>query len=352
MASAVHSRSSGRCLLALITLLLAATAGPAEAAGFPVAPGLYVGVGTHSLHVNCSGEGTPTVIFESGLGGTSLDWVKVQEGVSRFTRACSYDRAGYGWSERGRGRRSSDALVRELRTLSVYASLRTPYVLVGHSIGGVLVRRFAERYPETVAGLVLVDSSHEEQFRRMEAAGLPVLAAPPRNTTFVISNYWHVPEGLPLHLRELARRLAIRPSAVRTLYQEMTELRAIVERRDSAARLPDVPVTVIARAPSGTGQPASNRARLMDELWREMQSDLARAAPRGVLVPASGSGHYVHLDRPDVVVDAIRLIVEEARATAPGTPPGQRRSRPGARPAPRDVAAGSRGRVDIRSAPR
>ena len=144
------------------------------------------------------------------------------------------------------------------------------------------------------------------------------------------------PEGLPAHLRELAQRLAIRPSAVRTLYQEMAQLRAIVERRDAAARLPDVPLTVITRAPGDGESPGTARERLMAELWQQMQAELATGTPRGVLVAASGSGHYVHLDRPELVVQAIREMVEQARLTA-------------ASPA---AAARSAGRVDIRSAAR
>ena len=277
---------------------------------------MYIDVGGHQLHLNCTGHGSPTVIFESGLGGSSLDWVKVQARVSLFTRACSYDRAGYGWSESAAGPRNAERLAADFDKLLVYGSLKPPFVLVGHSIGGVLIRRYAERMPDKVAGMVLVDSSHEEQFKRMEAAGMLVAAAPARGATFIVSNYWQVPSGMPAELRLLARQLAIRPAAVRALYLELAELRGTVEQRPAGARLPDVPLAVIMREPLRNDRPASKRTRLLARLWLEMQKELARETPGATLLTATGSGHHVHLDRPEMVVGAVQDIVDKARQKA------------------------------------
>jgi pimeloyl-ACP methyl ester carboxylesterase len=115
------------------------------------------------MNIDCSGQGRPTVILESGSGGPSVDWLMVQPQVAKFSRVCSYDRAGYGWSESGPEPRSSLQIAHELKQLLQAASEESPYVLVGHSMGGYDIRVYTGQYPNDVAGMVLVDASHEDQ---------------------------------------------------------------------------------------------------------------------------------------------------------------------------------------------
>src|SRR5918993_3763302 len=130
-------------------------------------PGEMVDAGTHNLHINCLGEGSPTVILEAANLGMSAHWVRVQQQVAQATRVCAYDRAGLGWSERGPEPRDARQISSELHTLlEGAAGTEGPYVLVGHSYGGHYARMYAARYSEEVAGVVLVDSSHPEQFTR------------------------------------------------------------------------------------------------------------------------------------------------------------------------------------------
>jgi pimeloyl-ACP methyl ester carboxylesterase len=125
------------------------------------APGEMVSVGNHKLHINCMGEGSPTVILESGAPATSIEWSAwVQPEVAKATRVCAYDRAGLGWSESGPGPRDAEQITSELHTLLENAGIESPYILVGHSVGGHHVRVYAERYPDEVAGMVLVDVTH------------------------------------------------------------------------------------------------------------------------------------------------------------------------------------------------
>jgi pimeloyl-ACP methyl ester carboxylesterase len=128
-------------------------------------PGEMVDVGGHSLHINCVGQGSPTVLLDGGSGEWSAQWVRVQQEVSDTTRVCAYDRAGMGWSEMGPEPRDAGQIPSELHTLLSKAGIEGPYVLVGHSFGGMYMQMYAARYPDEVAGVALVDSPTEpDQF--------------------------------------------------------------------------------------------------------------------------------------------------------------------------------------------
>src|SRR3990172_2738206 len=139
------------------------------AAKYP-APGKLVDVGGYRLHINCQGQGSPTVVIEAGAADCSLSWGQVQREVARFTRVCTYDRAGLGWSERSPQPRTAHNLVEDLHTLLARSGVEPPYVLVGHSLGGLFVRLYAHEHPDQVAGMVLVDAVHEEMFLRYPEA--------------------------------------------------------------------------------------------------------------------------------------------------------------------------------------
>src|SRR5215210_3153257 len=166
-------RRIGMALLGLVVaLLVLAVAGAiyqaiatelAERAYPP--PGELVDVGGYSLHINCVGQGSPTVVLDAGSGAFSAQWVRVQQEVSGITRVCAYDRAGMGWSEMGPEPRDAKQISSELHTLLKGAGIKGPYVLVGHSFGGMYMQTYAARYPYEVAGVVLVDSSTDpDQF--------------------------------------------------------------------------------------------------------------------------------------------------------------------------------------------
>ena len=313
---AAHGRGfpdvSGLALagLAVTALAGAASGHPAYASGTDSPPGRLVDIGSHQLHIHCTGVGSPSVVFESGLGGTYLDWARVQPEVSRFARACTYDRAGYGWSEPGPEPRDARRIAGELDTLLARARIPPPYVLVGHSFGGLAIRMFARRKESrAVAGLVLVDAAHEDQFQRLESAGVGVPMAP-TGRRFIIANHGLVPDALPENLKPVARRLALARKAIRTLYAEMGSLRRSAGQLGSIGRTIDAPVIVMSRSPRPDAGAKRDR---VDETWLDLQRDLARAIGNSSLQVVPGSGHYIHLDRPDRIVDAIRTVVRTYR---------------------------------------
>jgi pimeloyl-ACP methyl ester carboxylesterase len=299
----------------LAAALLAVTAGALpvaqaalQGADAPRAPGQFVWIGQHRLHVYCQGQGSPTVIFESGLGGTSLDWSLVQPDIARHTRACVYDRAGYGWSDRGPAPRSSRRIVAELESLLGYSSIAGPYVLVGHSFGGLNVQLFAKRNPERVAGMVLVDSSHERQFSAFEQAGIHAIA--PRGGTFMLRNYNNVPSNMPPSVKPTAQRFAYAADTVLSIHSELANMR-LSARQVGNDPLPDVPMAVVIHDPEPyLRSPSSSR---MANLWWEMQSELASRTSHSRLVVAATPDHYVQFADPETVTRAILDVLEEAR---------------------------------------
>ena len=302
----------------MVCLLLVPVLGHSAPRGWSeyAAPGRLVPVGDHMLHLHCTGTGSPLVVLESGLGGTNLDWTFVQPKIAGITRVCSYDRAGHGWSDRGPAPRTSAVFISELAQLLHNALEAPPYIMVGHSLGGFTARGYAHFFPDQVAGLVMVDSSHEQQFQAIAAAGYAKPLVPSRQKGFVIGNSYSIPAGIPAELRSVAQRLAILPDAVRTLYDELGAMQLSARQAVTWLTLPDIPLVVLAH--DSRTQARSDKARRMAQQWLQLQRELAERTPQGrfQLVPASG--HFIQLDQPDVVTEAIREVVATARCTAHG----------------------------------
>ena len=132
--------------------------------------GRLIDIEGYKLHVHCTGKGNTTVVLDAGMGGTSLGWSLVQPEIAKFTRVCSFDRAGYGWSEESASKRTSLHIVEELHTLLHKAHIPGPYILVGHSFGGCNALLFANLYPEETVGVVLVESVHEDVLERFPSS--------------------------------------------------------------------------------------------------------------------------------------------------------------------------------------
>lgn len=270
-------------------------------------PGMLVYSGSRHMHIHCTGAAsaaqTPTVVLEAGLGSTLLDWRSVQQQLSTRGRVCAYDRGGYGWSERAAGPRVVPILARELDQLLLMAGEKPPFVITGHSFGGLVALYYAYRYPNKTAGLALIDSTHPQQFAVFDQAGIPTPQAP-SGGTFFIRNFANVPDALPAPLKPLAQRLASQRKTVEVLYSELRSLRRNADLvSDIMPELPDVPVAVLSRS----GQPdasATAAQRLRETVWLELQQSLADKFNTRLQVSA-GNNHYLHLLEPTFVANAV-----------------------------------------------
>jgi pimeloyl-ACP methyl ester carboxylesterase len=265
-------------------------------------PGQLVDVGGYRLHLWCTGDGSPAVILDAGLGGTSAGWGFVQPDVARFTRVCSYDRGGMGYSDSGPSPRTARRIANELAELLTHSGIVGPVVLAGESIAGFNVRVFASDHPDHAAGLVLVDASHEDDAHEVPgmARFVPVLS------TIGVFRLLGVSFGQPIEslapsVRQFARATMFRASGYQAAADEIVHIRETVAEVRSSRRTLSIPVLVV------TG------ARGADENWRRLQQDLASLSERGCLITAQQSGHVVAIDQPAIIVDAIRTLVETGR---------------------------------------
>lgn len=324
------TRSLSIRLLGLVTLTFSLFYHPATKAGEISAatigmPGHLYDLGTHQLHMFCVGDGTPTVIIDSGLGGFSLEWQDIQQILSRDVQVCTYDRAGYGWSEIGPGPRTTEQITKELHQLLDVADVKGPYILVGHSFGGYNIRYYASTYPQEVVGLVLVDASHPDQFQRLPKRKVHKRINKHRGFTVRISMPV-IPANYPENRKHQAFRLMASFKALRTKDQEWENFRLSAQQVNDHDYLPDIPLAVVTRGkrvwPHNQFGDASELA------WKEMQDELCLLTSHSEHYIAKKSGHLVHLDEPELVlkainrtlnktseIQAIRLALQEEKPT-------------------------------------
>ena len=304
------------------------------------APGTMVDVGGQYLHLVCTGNGSPTVLFESGIAASSLSWARVLRDVAAFTRACAYDRAGLGWSEPSRRPLTVARLLRELQGVLTRSAPRGPSVLVGHSFGAFLVCAYASQHPNDVAGLVFLDPPSEwHELTRKQArllwggiqlsriggilarvgvvrACLALLTggAPgiPRNFVRIfgptaartLERLVGEVRKLPPDAHPIVQMLWCQPKCFRAMAEHLAVLQDTAALVSEVTSLPDVPLVII----SSGDQPPDTIAK---------QRQLARLSSQSQHLIATKSGHWIQFDEPDLVVRVIRDIVDRTRRTPP-----------------------------------
>src|SRR5215204_2087992 len=288
------------------------------------APGEMVEVGGYGLHLYCTGRGagSPTVVMDSALGGTVLDWQLVQPELAESTRVCTYDRAGMGWSEAGAQPRTSEQIAGELHTLLGNAGVRGPYVLVGHSFGGTNMQVYGSQYPDEVAGMVLVDSALEDE----KAVALtqshqpsPLLLKIYATIGLTRLPYTLGGETSGLTSPELEDEQAASSSHRKHIFAVADETSSLEEsfdeNRTDPMSLGDKPLMVLTAGSvelTGTGL-SQAQVNLIDKLHSESQAALTRRSENAKQIIAEDSGHYIQVEQPDLVTEAIRQVVEAAR---------------------------------------
>ena len=278
--------------------------------------GRLLDVGGRKMHIQCTGDGSPTVILDSGLGDSYLSWHKVQPEIAKFSRVCSYDRAGLGFSDPSSEPRTSKAIAEELHALLQAANISPPYVIVGHSMGGYNVRVYASMYRRDIVGMVLVDASHPDQENRFPPELKNLEGSWHREAEFIAyTTPFGVPRLLGLCDNDPTSRAA--DCNARAAREQLAEIKAFPESAAETAAtgsLGDLPLAVLSHDPD---KPSSDLppeiAKPTNEAWEQMQVELSHLSTRGTQTIAKNSAHYIQIDRPDVVIDAVRNIVEQAR---------------------------------------
>lgn len=294
-----------------------------------VPPGRLVDIGGRRLHVICQGEEAfPTVILEAGAGSLSTEWAWVQPELARTTRVCAYDRAGLGWSESADGPRDGRAVAADLHTLLDVAKIPGPYVLVGHSYGGLLVRAYALYHPEDVAGLVLIEPSHPDQLERLPPAAVDKvrrfvsrMAVAPLLARFGVIRILKpftgtYARGLPAAGLAAANAFYASPRHLAATHAELAAFDAIAAQAGESAEVGDRPLLVLS---------ASIVDPTMGSAWHEMHADLATLSSLGSHRIIEGADHLTIVTTREYALTtaaAIRTLIETVRRERPAARAG------------------------------
>lgn len=303
-------------------------------------PGQMIDVGGYRLHLNCMGvqssDGSPTVILLDGLPSMSVVWTYIQPALVETTRVCAYDRGGGGWSDRAPNPRDPEHIATELHTLLNKASISGPYVLVAHSFGGLYARMYADRYPQDVVGMVMLDSSHPDMWTRLPTEIMGALMPTDSQQSAMSAMYWlgvmrltsrgNPTQNCPVPPQQCAENQAFNLSGK---YWEAWQAEMLAPERDAQVRatgnLGAMPLIVLtagdhsrdftAQAPN-----ASDTTRvLFEQTWQELQDELAALSSNSIHQVVAGAGHDSFQLDPryyPITIEAIKQVVEAARTGA------------------------------------
>ncbi len=293
--------------------------------------GQSVDIGGRTLNLYCSGEGGPTVILDSGAGAPGYAWSHIQPELAKFTRACWYDRAGEGWSDPGPYPRTSAAIAQDLHALLTRANVAPPYVLVGHSFGGLNVRVYNGLYTNDVAGMVLVDSAHEDEPQRapqfMLGHTLPsylwhplyfvVQAVSRVGLIRLLTSPVRLPENPAQRTRQqMVAALRQQPQAIATSAGDATSPESYAQAH-AAAGLGDRPLLVLTRGKPlspGSNTEMYKQAAAYEQVWQnDIQPQLVKLSTQGRQVMIQKSGHGIPEEAPEAVIEAVREVVMKCR---------------------------------------
>ena len=303
-----------------------------------VEPGQRVDIGGRRINLHCSGAGSPTVILMAGSASWSPIWYKVQPVIAQETRVCAFDRAGFGFSDPAPRFQNLADVVDDLHTALTAALIPEPYVLVGHSLGGIEVRLYAQRWPKQVAGMVLVDTSPagegliEQSLPGFDAAygGVESNTTPLLNCAFLAVK-GPLDPSKPEHKDCIPTLPSDAPAAFRKIFPQFYTAYYFADRVSLMSSLDShrydsidhrhlgaMPLVVLSPETTWVSStPEEARvSRSFEKVWIAMHEGLARLSSRGVHRIIMGSGHHIQLDKPQAVIDAVDEVLHQLHTGA------------------------------------
>ena len=286
-----------------LSLLFSAGITAAEEA-WTTPEGRYVMMDNYRLYFHCFGEGPVTILFDGGIADSSANWLAIAEQVSGRARTCLFDRAGYGMSDAGPSPRITSVIVAEMDVVLEKAQITGPYLLVGHSFGGYTMQYFASTHAEEVMGVVLVESSHPEQVERLKELD----TMPGRKKKTLVS----VPDEDRERMSDAQKYWSLLNATRKSIYAQMQELRYFKDSAEEVRGLhlgfPDVPLAVLTRGVSQL--PSLDENYSLETVWQDMQKELGSLSANSWQVIVEESGHSIHLEAPEVVVENIDRVLD------------------------------------------
>jgi pimeloyl-ACP methyl ester carboxylesterase len=277
------------------------------------------------MHLYCTGQGSPTIILDSGLGDDFTSWAKVQPELSKVTRVCSYDRAGFGWSETRPGMRDADAISAELHQLVSAAGVERPFILMGHSIAGLYLRSYAALYLKDLAGLIFVDGATPLQDDRVPRELVKIQDRQRKEMPWqklLTTLGWYrikgectkVAPGFESYGRWIKADSCV-PSQWSAIEKELDAEQASGNETLHAGPFDSLPILIFSRDPSVL---ASNWPAEVSKgnavVWNKMQEEAKDLSSNSRRIIAKHSDHYVHVDRADLVVREVKAFVLSLRS--------------------------------------
>ena len=289
-------------------------------------PGAIYRVNGHAMRVDCTGSGSPTIVLDAGLGNDGLVWGGVQPVLAKTTRVCSYDRAGYGWSDAAPPPRDADHIAMDLHGLLAAARIDGPVVLMGHSIAGIYIRDYATRYPKDVAGLIFVDGSTPLQEKDPAFVAHAHMTRPGSLQVLLVKAAFSA--GIPRWVGQCSHPPDWPDRRAAHLMVEDRCYMGIDESLGESGNMDQSGEETVHTGPYGampilvfSSDEAKQRAEKMPgdvlDAWNRMQENLLKLSTRSRRIIAKGSGHYVQLERPELIEKEVPLFIEQIRGAAP-----------------------------------
>lgn len=288
-------------------------------------PGQMYTVDGHRMRIECSGSGSPTIVLDAGLGNDGLIWGGVQPALAKTTRVCSYDRAGFGWSDALPAPRDADHIAAELHGLLAAAGISGPIVLMGHSIAGMYIRDYTTRYPADIAGLIFVDGSTPLQSRKL---GFNPASKGPARWARMVQRRAIFDSGIPRVFGQCSQPFpGFDTNAAKLQAEDLCHMQwgSIASEEGSFDRSGEetvhtgpydaLPILIFSQDIAKSvaeGEPPA-----VAKTWNQMQDDLKKLSTRSRRIIAKGSTHYIQLDRADLIEREVPLFIEQIRGAAP-----------------------------------